>query len=130
MQEAKVQYTVDGSNWIDLEEGKLYTMPNKITIDKLDLEAMGIRIIATKERTNTWLGIKDITVNKDNIADDSEIRPTVIRTQWPQIYQGSEANLFDGNDSTDVWYKTHAGDITNVGDYIGVDLGKVIPLEK
>lgn len=128
MQEAKVQYTVDGSNWIDLEEGKLYTMPNKITIDKLDLEAMGIRIIATKERTNTWLGIKDITVNKDNIADDSEIRPTVIRTQWPQIYQGSEANLFDGNDSTDVWYKTHAGDITNVGDYIGVDLGKVIPV--
>ena len=126
MQEAKVQYTVDGENWIDLENGKLYTMPSKITIEELDLDAMGVRVIATKARSNTWFGVKDITVNKDtDVKEDLSTNATIIRSQWQQIYQGSEANLLDGNDSTDVWYKTHAGDTTRVGDYIGVDLGEV-----
>ena len=128
MQEAKIQYTVDGKDWLDLEDGKVYTMPNKITIEGLDLAAMGIRVIATKNKTNTWFGVKDITVNKGDITEDSGINPTIIRSQWQQIYEGSESNLFDGNDSTDVWYKTHTGDMTNVGDFIGVDLGKVIPV--
>ena len=128
MQEAKIQYTVDGNEWLDLEDGKVYTMPNKITIEGLDLAAMGIRVIAIKNKTNTWFGVKDITVNKGDITEDSGINPTIIRSQWQQIYEGSESNLFDGNDSTDVWYKTHTGDMTNVGDFIGVDLGKVIPV--
>ncbi len=129
MQEAKIQYTVDGKTWLDLEDGKVYTMPNKITIEGIDLDVMGIRIIATKARTNTWFGVKDITVNKSDITEeDSEINKSVIRSNWPQIYAGTEANLFDGNDSTDVWYKTHAGDVTKAGDFIGIDLGKVIPV--
>ena len=129
MQEAKVQYTVDGSNWLDLENGKVYSMPSKIAIQGLNIEAKGVRVIATKARSNTWLGIKDITVNKNTSSgEDTVLSSTVIRTQWQQIYQGTESNLFDGNDSTDVWYKTHTGDMTNVGDYIGVDLGKVMPV--
>ena len=126
MQEAKVQYTVDGSNWLDLENGKVYSMPSKIAIQGLNIEAKGVRVIATKARSNTWLGIKDITVNKNTSSgEDTVLSSTVIRTQWQQIYQGTESNLFDGNDTTDVWYKTHTGDMTNAGDYIGVDLGKV-----
>ena len=129
MQEAKVQYTVDGSNWLDLENGKVYSMPSKIAIQGLNIEAKGVRVIATKAKSNTWLGIKDITINKNTSSgEDTVLSPTVIRTQWQQIYQGTESNLFDGNDSTDVWYKTHTGDMTNVGDYIGVDLGKVMPV--
>ena len=126
MQEAKVQYTVDGSNWLDLENGKVYSMPSKIAIQGLNIEAKGVRVIATKAKSNTWLGIKDITINKNTSSgEDTVLSPTVIRTQWQQIYQGTESNLFDGNDTTDVWYKTHTGDMTNAGDYIGVDLGKV-----
>ncbi len=30
MQKAKIQYTVDGREWIDLEEGVEYTMPGAI----------------------------------------------------------------------------------------------------
>ena len=129
MQEAKVQYTVDGKSWMDLENGKIYSMPTKITIENLDIEAMGIRVIATKAKSNTWFGVKDIIVNKGNVVEDTTVlNLTLIRSQWQQIYQGTEANLFDGNDTTDVWYKTHTGDMTNVGDFIGVDLGQIIPV--
>ncbi|GAA0109847.1 beta-N-acetylglucosaminidase domain-containing protein [Clostridium tertium] len=129
MQEAKIQYTVDGREWIDLNE-EVYTMPRKITVDGLNLDAMGVRVIATKDRSNTWFGVKDIIINKDDIVEEEPgINATIIRTPgWQGIYSGSESNLLDGNDSSDVWYKTHTGDMTNVGDYIGVDLGSVIPV--
>lgn len=129
MQEAKLQYTVDGREWIDLNE-EVYTMPSKITVDGLDLDAMGVRVIATKDRSNTWFGVKDIIINKDDIVEEEPgINATIIRTPgWQGIYSGSESNLLDGNDSSDVWYKTHAGDMSYAGDYIGVDLGSVIPV--
>ncbi|MCR1951950.1 beta-N-acetylglucosaminidase domain-containing protein [Clostridium sp. DSM 100503] len=129
MQEAKIQYTVDGREWIDLNE-EVYTMPSKIVVDGLNLDAMGVRVIATKDKSNTWFGVKDIIINKDDIVEeDNEINATIIRTPgWQGIYSGSEANLLDGNDSTDVWYKTHTGDMSYAGDYIGVDLGSVIPV--
>ncbi|WP_195263729.1 beta-N-acetylglucosaminidase domain-containing protein [Clostridium sp. 1001275B_160808_H3] len=129
MQEAKLQYTVDGRKWIDLNE-EVYTMPSKIVVDGLNLDAMGVRVIATKDKSNTWFGVKDIIINKDDIVEeDNEINATIIRTPgWQGIYSGSESNLLDGNDSTDVWYKTHTGDMSYAGDYIGVDLGLVIPV--
>ena len=37
MQEAKIQYTLDGKTWLDLEQGKVYSMPQKITVDGLNL---------------------------------------------------------------------------------------------
>ncbi|WP_460293300.1 beta-N-acetylglucosaminidase domain-containing protein [Clostridium tertium] len=129
MQEAKLQYTVDGREWIDLNE-EVYTMPSKITVDGLNLDAMGVRMIATKDRSNTWFGVKDIIINKDDIVEEEPgINATIIRTPgWQGIYSGSESNLLDGNDSSDVWYKTHTGDMSYAGDYIGVDLGSVIPV--
>lgn len=129
MQEAKLQYTVDGREWIDLNE-EVYTMPSKITVDGLNLDAMGVRMIATKDRSSTWFGVKDIIINKDDIVEEEPgINATIIRTPgWQGIYSGSESNLLDGNDSSDVWYKTHAGDMSYAGDYIGVDLGSVIPV--
>lgn len=129
MQEAKLQYTVDGREWIDLNE-EVYTMPSKITVDGLNLDAMGVRVIATKDRSNTWFGVKDIIINKDDIVEEEPgINATIIRTPgWQGIYSGSESNLLDDNDSSDVWYKTHTGDMSYAGDYIGVDLGSVIPV--
>ena len=132
MQEAKVQYTVDGNNCVDINE-EVYSMPQKIVIEGLDLEVKGIRVIATKDRSNTWLGIKDITVNKgdmESAGGDTEINASLIRTPGWGVYSGNESNLTDGNDNTSVWYRTHTGDMTRVGDYIGLDLGKVIPVGK
>ena len=41
MQKAKIQYTVDGREWIDLEEGVEYTMPGAIKVENLDLKVRG-----------------------------------------------------------------------------------------
>ncbi|MGL5378750.1 beta-N-acetylglucosaminidase domain-containing protein [Clostridium sp.] len=131
MQEAKIQYTEDGKTWIDLD-GQLYTKPGKIEVEGLDIVAMGVRIIATQEKTNTWLGIKDFTINKNTEVEEEEapIDATLMRTPGWSVYSGNEASLTDGNDDTSVWYRTHTGDVTNVGDFVGLDLGEVINVGK
>ena len=129
MAKAKIQYTEDGKTWVDLND-EIYTSPQEIRVDNLDLEVQGIRLIATEAKENTWLGVRDISVNKT--ASKDEINPTVIKTpEWSIYNNGNEANLTDGNDSSSIWYVTHKpGDITRVGDYVGVDLGKVINVGK
>ncbi|WP_370831902.1 beta-N-acetylglucosaminidase domain-containing protein [Clostridium sp.] len=129
MAEAKIQYTEDGKKWVDLNN-EIYTSPQEIRVDNLDLEVQGIRLIATEAKENTWLGVRDISVNKT--ASKDEINPTVIKTpEWSIYNNGNEANLIDGNDNSSIWYVTHKpGDITRVGDYVGVDLGKVINVGK
>ena len=129
MAKAKIQYTEDGKTWVDLN-GEIYTSPQEIRVDNLDLEVQGIRLIATEAKENTWLGVRDISVNKT--ASQDEINTTIIKTpEWSIYNNGNEANLTDGNDSSSIWYATHKpGDITRVGDYVGVDLGKVINVGK
>ena len=129
MAKAKIQYTEDGKTWVDLND-EIYTSPQEIRVDNLDLEVQGIRLIATEAKENTWLGVRDISVNKT--ASKDEINPTVIKTpEWSIYNNGNEANLTDGNDNSSIWYVTHKpGDITRVGDYVGVDLGKVINVGK
>lgn len=128
MQKAKIQYTVDGKEWVDLEEGLEHSMPKSIKVENLNLKVRGIRIIATETRENTWLGIRDINVNK--VEDDTpKFTPSIIRTGAWEVYQGSESNLLDNNDNTGVWYKTPNKDTSAVGDFIGLDLGREIKLD-
>ena len=129
MAKAKIQYTEDGKTWVDLND-EIYTSPQEIRVDNLDLEVQGIRLIATEAKENTWLGVRDISVNKT--ASQDEINTTIIKTpEWSIYNNGNEANLTDGNDNSSIWYVTHKpGDITRVGDYVGVDLGKVINVGK
>ena len=125
-QNAKVQYTTDGVEWIDVN-GEEYYLPEEINISGLDLKAVkGIRAIATAYRSNTWLGVRDIVINNQG----SEETPTkysanVIRTSRYGIYQSyTEARLTDESDDTFVWYNQNS----EVGDYVGLDLGEVKPL--
>ncbi len=130
MQKAKIQYTVDGREWIDLEEGVEYTMPGAIKVENLDLKVRGVRLIATEARENTWLGVRDINVNKKEDSNSGvEFNPSLIRSESWQVYEGNEANLLDGDDNTGVWYKTLNGDTSLAGEFIGLDLGKEIKLD-
>ncbi|MGL5379504.1 beta-N-acetylglucosaminidase domain-containing protein [Clostridium sp.] len=129
MLDAKIQYTEDGTNWVDLND-EVYHLPQDIKIEDINIKAKGIRMVATTTKNNTWLGVRDIIVNKGATDDNSPIEPTVVRTPGWAVYSGSESNLLDDNDNSSVWYKTHTGDMTRVGDYIGLDLGKVINVGK
>lgn len=42
-------------------------------------------------------------------------------------YQGKDANLIDGDDSTSVWYST-AGDNLRAGEWIGIELDEIKPI--
>ncbi|AZU64733.1 beta-N-acetylglucosaminidase domain-containing protein [Neobacillus mesonae] len=128
--ESKAQYTVDGENWMDIE-GALYGHVSKVVLENLYLKARGIRLIATKDRTNTWLGIKDIVVNETNTGIETPQYQLMIPPHF-KAYQGTEANLFDGNDTTFIWYNPSGTikDTSVAGDYIGVDLQKSFDLGK
>ncbi len=105
MEEAKVQYTVDGIEWIDLNE-ELYKTPSKITLEDLDLDAMGIRVIATKDRTNKWFGVRDININTND--QDGGEEPLNITVSTDKIGAGSSTDytaVIDGNKDSMVHFR-------------------------
>lgn len=127
---SKLQYTVDGDTWVDVE-GKVYGHVKQVAEDNLNLKVKGVRLIATENREGTWFGVKDIVVNEQQ--DETEVfESKLIVPEHFKIYQGTEANLFDGNDTTFVWYNPSGTvkDTSVAGDYIGVDLLKVRELGK
>lgn len=130
MQKAKIQYTVDGKDWVDLEDGVEYTLPKSIKVENLDLKVRGVRLISTEAKSNTWLGVRDINVNKkDDSNSGVEFNPSIIRSESWKVYEGNESSLLDGDDNTGVWYKTANGDTSLAGEFIGMDLGKEIKLD-
>ena len=125
-QRAKVQYTTDGVEWIDVN-GEEYNLPQEINITGLDLKGVkAIRAIATADRTNTWLGVRDIVVNDEGSGNTGiKYSASVIKTDTYEVYQNySESRLIDESDDTFVWYNKNS----KVGDFVGLDLGEVKPL--
>ncbi|CQR48057.1 Hyaluronoglucosaminidase precursor [Paraliobacillus sp. PM-2] len=124
---SKLQYTVDGEEWLDVP-GAEYGHVAQVVEENLDLEAKGVRLIATEDRNGTWFAIKDIVINENDKEDEQgELQYNLIVPDHFSVYQGSEDNLFDGNDSSYIWYDPSGDkkDTSVVGDYIGVDLQQV-----
>ena len=144
---SKLQYTTDGKEWQDLE---LTDMENAFTgvqgeyleinvaAENLpeDFQAMGIRLTATADnKLDAYLNVHEIQINKNSAQTPGgdSIQYNVMRTERWKVYQGSEANLYDGNDDSFVWYDPDGdanttGDDFLVDDYLGYDLGKVADL--
>ena len=144
---SKLQYTADGKEWKDLE---LTGMENAFTgvqgeyleinvaAENLpgDFQAMGIRLTATADnKLDAYLNVHEIQINKNSAQTPGgdSIQYNVMRTERWKVYQGSEANLYDGNDDSFVWYDPDGdanttGDDFLVDDYLGYDLGKVADL--
>ena len=108
-----------------------------VTSDKSQNFDLAVTASAVRVRNETlapvwWrLGEFRVIASKE---DTSPISYTVIRTDRWQIYQGTEANLYDGNENTFVWYDPDGsgnttGDDFMVDDFLGYDLGKVTALE-
>ncbi|MEN8077320.1 beta-N-acetylglucosaminidase domain-containing protein [Clostridioides difficile] len=129
--EAELEYTVDGSEWISLG-----SYSNKTEITK-NCSGSGIKAKAVRVRnkatTPRWWQVYEFTVKAPSKLDnESPISSTVIKTpEWRIYNNGNEGNLTDGNDNSSIWYETHKpGDMTRVGDYVGLDLGRVINVGK
>src|SRR5699024_6475327 len=128
---ADVEYQLDGSDeWV--KAGTL-TNASDQTVDFGSVADVTAVRILNQADTAGWVRISEIEI----LAPESEtfvpIQYNVIRTDRWEIYQGSESNLYDGNDDTFVWYDPDGsgnttGDDFLADDYIGYDFGKVADL--
>lgn len=144
---SKLEYTTDGKEWKDLEltgmENAFTGVRNQyleinVAEENLpeDFQAMGIRLTATADNElDAYLNVHEIQINKNSAQTPGgdSIQYNVMRTERWKVYQGSEANLYDGNDDSFVWYDPDGdanttGDDFLVDDYLGYDLGKVADL--
>ncbi len=96
---AKLQYTEDGVNWLDIDGSEVNTTSANVTAEGLDLDVMGIRIIATADRSNMWLICREIEINKAGVSSN-------ITLDGMSIYSNSLSNLTDDDESTYTWLNT------------------------
>ena len=99
--EGKLQITEDGTTWKDLEGTAFTGTPATVSAADLDLEVRGVRIISTKDKSNMWLGIREIEINKDAEAETNVVSGTAIYNESNMSVRiGSAANMTDGNTSS------------------------------
>ena len=128
---ADVEYQVDGSDeWV--KAGTL-TNASDQTVDFGSVADVTAVRILNQADTAGWVRISEIEILAPESGAVTPIQYNVIRTDRWEIYQGSESNLYDGNDDTFVWYDPDGsgnttGDDFLADDYIGYDLGKVADL--
>ena len=109
---SKLQYTVDGSEWLDLE---LTGMDNAFTgvrdqylevvvgTENLpdDFQAMGIRLVATADnQLDAYLNVHEIQINKNSVQqpEEQERYTGTVTYDGISVRSGTEANYFDGSD--------------------------------
>lgn len=130
--QAKIQYTKDGKEWTDLND-TIYTLPREVVLEELGLTSVkGIRMIATAEKSNTWLGVRDIIVNpvEESVPEADDMGTVTIDKL--SLQSGSLANINDGNEGTlahfaEGPYKPEGAEIK---DYIPVDASVTLTFEK
>ena len=81
-----------------------------------------------------WWRVGEFNVEFSADTSSKPIEYNIIRTERWAVYQGNEANLYDGNDGTFVWYDPDGsgnttGDDFMVDDFLGYNLGKVAKLD-
>lgn len=123
MNKGKLQYTTNGTTWEDIPGTSFEDTRSVIKAENLNLTVKGIRIIATEAKTNTWLGVRDIVVNGENIA--VRIPGTLTAPEGYSIYQNNVvAKAWDNDEETYLWYQIPNNNC-KAGDTFVMDLGAV-----
>lgn len=134
----KVQYTTDGTSWLDMVPQEYDNYPVNINIKDVEIEnVVGVRYICTGvSSSKKWSAMREFTLHTTKEKEAQLVDSEVIRTQdeW-QIYSGAESNLFDDDENSAVWYAsrstndyTENKDATIPGHYLGVKLSEPILL--
>lgn len=125
---AKVQYTTDGKKWVDLDDQE-YTLPNDVALTDLNLKAVkGIRMIATEDKSNTWLGVRDIAVNVDETVTEED--PGTLSIDKLTLKGGSLNNLLDDSDATYAHFAESPYKGGDIKDYLPVDASITLTFKK
>ena len=130
--DGSIQYLDDQGQWQTIAE------VNGDKVQTFDFADQDITTTAVRVNNDAWAGIwwRVGEFNVEFSADTSSkpIEYDIIRTERWAVYQGNEANLYDGNDGTFVWYDPDGsgnttGDDFMVDDFLGYNLGKVAKLD-
>jgi hyaluronoglucosaminidase len=131
---AKVQYTLDGEEWLDASS-EVFERPrgNETPIEISDLniaDVTGVRLISTRDNgDDLWLNIKGIDVNRD--AETKPYKIANISLENLVVAAYSLQNAIDGNLTTQVQLKTGNGqDYMEPGSAVVVDLGEARDIGK
>ena len=129
---ADVEYQLDGSDeWV--KAGTLTNASDQTVEFGSIADVKAVRILNQAD-TAGWVRISEIEILAPESGTVAPIQYNVIRTDRWTVYQGAEANLYDGNDDSFVWYDpdgsgNSTGDDFLVDDFIGYDFGRVATLE-
>ena len=123
-----MQYTTDGKKWVDLDNQE-YTLPNDVALTDLNLKGVkGIRMIATEDKANTWLGIRDIAVNADEVVTEED--PGTLSVDKLTLKGGSLNNLLDDSNSTYAHFAESPYKGGEIKDYLPVDASITLTFKK
>ena len=134
---AKIEYTEDGKEWKELP-GTAYTDGrHEISAKGLDLKVKGIRLIATADKGNMWLGCRDIVVNEDSYPKpekpkNEKLSGTGIYSEDSMVIAGgSIQNMVDEDTGSKVTFKNgDHKDYTVQGAWVGIDFGKEVEVNQ
>lgn len=137
--DGKIEYTVDGEEWITIDELTFANTPTNRLYYEFDepLEILGFRVVNTKNLDGKWFAMREISFNtKDEVEEETQdFEYTIVRTDRWGIVGGKESNLYDGDDNTNVYYNGHPADVDGHKDYVlkddvlGYDLGRAVSLD-
>lgn len=108
----KLQYLGSSGDWTDIPNASFTHDDSILEKTGLNLSVRGVRVIATSERTNTYLGIKEIYVNGQSGGEPNE--PTssgekyavsaIANSDNMSVKGGTLNNAIDNSNNTDVQF--------------------------
>ncbi len=126
---ARLEYLSDNQEWLPLETTGITGSESQIILDSLDISARGIRLIATEEKENTWLGVREILINQ-NLPESKHSHQSI--TVSPTIVyklNTSAALMQDQKEGTEAMLAKNATDASRdtlpEGAWVQLDLGTV-----
>lgn len=134
----KIQYTEDGKEWKDIPNTEYTDNRAVIEAEGLNLEIMGIRLIATANTENRWLGCKEIIVNKsaqpEKPAEEKISGTGFYNESLMGIRNGNVGMMTDGaldkNGNAYVGFAKPGTDTTIAESYVGLRFAQATEINK
>lgn len=124
-----IEYSEDGESWKSLGE---YSDDATVSLNVSDQNIMAkairirnLELHLVSEKVGYWWKVYDFSM-----VDADAIKETLTYSENWSIYKGDIANLYDGDDTTDIEFVSGKDDNTHVGDFLQWDLGEVTKIGK
>lgn len=134
-----VEYTENGKTWTRIDSLDFDAQTNEISYEfEEPVHMRSIRVVS-ESNTEKWFGIRELSYNKndpkpDTPKEDFEYKFIQRAEQNWKIVGGDIKNMFDGQEDTFAYFNARVSDPNKdkalKGDWIGIDLGRDVELDK